>query len=106
MLKSLKSTRNAFMALAVSTTALFGMAQAPANAAETINMIAIDGYPERSMWVQEFSKMFIPRVNELLAEKGNYTINWQESYGGAIVKPRGVLEGVKLVDEVERITYG
>ncbi|MEN0002229.1 MAG: C4-dicarboxylate TRAP transporter substrate-binding protein, partial [Pseudomonadota bacterium] len=67
-----------------------------ATAAESINMIAIDGYPERSMWVKEFSAMFIPRVNELLAENGNYEINWQESYGGAIVKPRGVLEGVKL----------
>jgi TRAP-type C4-dicarboxylate transport system substrate-binding protein len=59
-------------------------------------MTAIDGYPERSMWVKEFSGFFIPRVNELLAESGNYEINWMEAYGGQIVKPRGVLEGIKL----------
>jgi len=68
----------------------------PALSAETINMIAIDGYPDRSMWVKEFSGFFIPRVNEELAKSGNYEINWQESYGGSIVKPRGVLEGIKL----------
>ena len=65
-------------------------------AAEKIKMIAIDGYPERSMWVKEFSGFFIPRVNELLAQSGNYEIEWQEAYGGQIVKPRGVLEGIKL----------
>ena len=48
------------------------------------------------MWVKEFSGFFIPRVNEELAATGNYKINWQEGYGGQIVKPRGVLEGIKL----------
>ena len=67
-----------------------------AYAQKTIDMIAIDGYPERAMWVKEFSNFFIPRVNEELAKSGNYTINWQEAYGGQIVKPRGVLEGIKL----------
>ena len=37
-----------------------------ATAQEGINMTAIDGYPERSMWVAEFSGFFIPRVDELL----------------------------------------
>lgn len=91
-----KIAGGAALALALSTTALLGVSTSQTQAAETINMIAIDGYPERSMWVKEFSGMFIPRVNELLAEKGNYEINWQESYGGSIVKPRGVLEGIKL----------
>ncbi|MBU2994011.1 C4-dicarboxylate TRAP transporter substrate-binding protein [Octadecabacter sp. B2R22] len=67
-----------------------------ASAQETINLTAIDGYPDRSMWVAEFSGFFIPRVNELLAEGGNYEIEWMEAYGGQIVKPRGVLEGIKL----------
>jgi C4-dicarboxylate-binding protein DctP len=31
-----------------------------------------------------------------LAANGNYVMDWQESYGGSIVKPKGVLEGVKL----------
>ncbi|MEQ9328331.1 MAG: hypothetical protein RJQ21_13670, partial [Rhodospirillales bacterium] len=69
---------------------------APIQAAETIKLVAIDGYPARSMWVKEFSSFFIPRVNEELAKTGDYKIEWQEAYGGQIVKPRGVLEGIKL----------
>ena len=85
--------------IALATTVALGLTGAlggAATAQETINMTAIDGYPERSMWVAEFSGFFIPRVDELLAEKGNYQINWMEAYGGQIVKPRGVLEGIKL----------
>ena len=85
--------------IALATSIALGMTGALGGAAaaqETINMTAIDGYPERSMWVKEFSGFFIPRVNELLAENGNYEINWMEAYGGQIVKPRGVLEGIKL----------
>ncbi|MGR3500936.1 C4-dicarboxylate TRAP transporter substrate-binding protein [Pseudaestuariivita sp.] len=67
-----------------------------ATAQETIRMTAIDGYPARAMWVQEFTNFFIPRVNEELAKSGNYKIDWMEAYGGQIVKPRGVLEGIKL----------
>ncbi|MEJ6769732.1 MAG: C4-dicarboxylate TRAP transporter substrate-binding protein [Paracoccaceae bacterium] len=85
--------------IAIATSVALGLTGAivgAVSAQETINMTAIDGYPERSMWVAEFSGFFIPRVNELLAESGNYEINWLEAYGGQIVKPRGVLEGIKL----------
>lgn len=82
----------ALLGAAVAVTGFSGVAQA----AEKIKMIAIDGYPERSMWVKEFSGFFIPRVNEELAKSGNYEIEWQEAYGGKIVKPRGVLDGIKL----------
>lgn len=68
----------------------------PARAQTVIPMVAIDGYPANSMWVVEFSNFFIPRVNERLAATGTYKIAWQEAYGGQIVKPRGVLEGIKL----------
>lgn len=76
--------------------AMLGLATVPSFAAETINAVVIDGYPARSLWVQEFTNFFIPEVNSRLAETGNYEINWQESYGGSIVKPRGVLEGISL----------
>jgi len=91
----MKLTRRIALATGIAlglTTALSGAASAQ----ETINMTAIDGYPDRSMWVKEFSGFFIPRVNEELAKSGAYKINWQEAYGGQIVKPRGVLEGIKL----------
>jgi len=68
----------------------------PVNAAETIKAVVIDGYPAKAMWVAEFSNFFIPEVDKRLAENGNYKMDWQESYGGSIVKPKGVLEGVKL----------
>jgi len=79
--------------LAMGLTSALGSAT---HAQETIKMIAIDGYPDRAMWVKEFSGFFIPRVNEELAKTGAYNIEWQEAYGGQIVKPRGVLEGIKL----------
>lgn len=66
------------------------------HAAQTIRMTAIDGYPARAMWVKEFSGFFIPEVNKALAASGEYKIDWQEAYGGSIVKPKGVLEGIQL----------
>ncbi|MBT0959352.1 C4-dicarboxylate TRAP transporter substrate-binding protein [Alphaproteobacteria bacterium KMM 3653] len=76
--------------------ALATLAAAPAFATETIKAVVIDGYPARALWVQEFTNFFIPEVDKRLAETGNYKMDWQESYGGTIVKPKGVLEGVKL----------
>lgn len=67
-----------------------------ANATEVIKVVAIDGYPAGALWVREFSRMFIPEVDRRLAETGNYRIEWQESYGGTIVKPSSVLEGVRF----------
>ncbi len=64
-------------------------------AQQTIRLTAIDGYPLRSMWVKEFSSFFIPEVNKRLAKDGKYKIQWNEAYGGQIVKPRGVIEGIE-----------
>ncbi|XWN30097.1 MAG: C4-dicarboxylate TRAP transporter substrate-binding protein [Devosia sp.] len=80
-------------ALAITLTSALA---APALATESIRAVVIDGYPERSMWVQEFSNFFIPEVDKRLAETGNYKMEWQENYGGTIVKPKGVLEGIEL----------
>ena len=73
-----------------------GLTSIPAHATETIKAVVIDGYPARALWVKEFTNFFIPEVDKKLAETGNYQMDWQESYGGSIVKPKGVLEGVKL----------
>ena len=75
---------------------LTGVMSLPAMAAETIKAVVIDGYPARALWVKEFTNFFIPEVDKRLAEGGNYRMEWQESYGGSIVKPKGVLEGIKL----------
>ncbi|PLS21589.1 C4-dicarboxylate TRAP transporter substrate-binding protein [Neptunicoccus cionae] len=84
-------TKNCLIGAALATlTAL------PALAQERISAVVIDGYPERALWVKEFSSFFIPEVDRRLAETGNYVMDWQENYGGSIVKPRGVLEGIQL----------
>ncbi len=76
--------------------ALATLTAVPVMAQETIKAVVIDGYPARALWVKEFSEFFIPEVDKRLAESGNYKMDWQESYGGSIVKPKGVLEGIKL----------
>lgn len=84
-------TRRSLMGAALAT-----MTAMPVVAQETISAVVIDGYPARSLWVQEFTDFFIPEVDRRLAENGNYVMEWQENYGGSIVKPRGVLEGIQL----------
>lgn len=76
--------------------ALASVMAMPLAAEETISAVVIDGYPDRALWVKEFTNFFIPEVDKRLAESGNYKMNWQENYGGSIVKPKGVLEGVQL----------
>lgn len=86
----LKTLKGAGLGLAL------GVLAGPALATETIRAGVIDGYPARALWVQEFTNFFIPEVDKRLAETGNYKMDWQENYGGTIVKPKGVLEGIKL----------
>ena len=76
--------------------ALASLMAMPAVAAESISAVVIDGYPARALWVKEFTNFFIPEVDRRLSETGTYKMNWQENYGGSIVKPKGVLEGVQL----------
>ncbi len=85
-----KLTRRAALTMALAFAAV------PAMAAETVKAVVIDGYPAGALWVKEFTNFFIPEVDRRLAESGNYVMEWQESYGGAIVKPKGVLEGIQL----------
>ena len=72
-----------------------GIAATPVAAQTEIKLTMLDGYPLRSMWVTELSKFFIPELNKRLAKNGKYKIKWNEAYGGQIVKPRGVLEGIE-----------
>ncbi|MEM9604601.1 MAG: C4-dicarboxylate TRAP transporter substrate-binding protein [Pseudomonadota bacterium] len=80
----------------LAASLLLGASALPVAAAETINAVVIDGYPARALWVKEFTNFFIPEIDKRLAASGNYKMAWQESYGGTIVKPKGVLEGIKL----------
>jgi TRAP-type C4-dicarboxylate transport system substrate-binding protein len=67
-----------------------------ASAQQVIKLTAIDGYPPRALWTKVFIEYYIPEVNKRLAAAGNkYKIDWQQAWGGQIVKPRGVLDGIK-----------
>ncbi len=81
---------------AIAGAALATLTAMPVVAEETLSAVVIDGYPDRALWVKEFTNFFIPEVDKRLAEAGAYKMNWQENYGGSIVKPKGVLEGVQL----------
>lgn len=61
------------------------------NAAEEINLTAIDGYSPKSLWVKEFIEFLIPEIDKGLAKTGNYKIKWNQAWGGQIVKPKGVM---------------
>jgi TRAP-type C4-dicarboxylate transport system substrate-binding protein len=88
------------MKLGVMTRGLFvGIAIAAlpvaATAAETIKLTAIDGYPPRALWTKLFISYYIPEVDKRLAKSGKYKIQWHQAWGGQIVKPRGVMDGIK-----------
>lgn len=91
---TIKLNRRSMLAgtAAAATAANFGI---PAFA-QGRPVTVIDGYPERAMWVQELSNFYLPEVNRRLTEMGLDAMDFQESYGGSIVRPRGVLEGIRL----------
>ncbi|NQV56122.1 MAG: C4-dicarboxylate TRAP transporter substrate-binding protein [Rhodospirillales bacterium] len=67
----------------------------PAQSVETIKLTAIDGYSTKSMWVREFAGFLIPAIDKKLAATGKYKIQWNQAWGGQIVKPRGVMGGMQ-----------
>lgn len=87
-----KSISRKIVLFAIGT--IFGW-QSTVFAVETINLTAMDGYPTRALWVKEFINFYIPEIDKRLAAKGNYKIKWNQAWGGQIVKPKRVLEGIQ-----------
>lgn len=81
--------------LLIAVAATLGTAAAPLQAQTTINLTVIDGYPPKSLWIKEFIEFYIPEVEKRLAKDNKYKIHWNQAWGGQIVKPNGVLEGVQ-----------
>lgn len=62
---------------------------------EIIKMRIGSGHtPEGTTWVRMVKNYFIPEVNKAL-EKTNYTIEWNEAYGGTVAKLGEELESVE-----------
>ncbi len=78
-----------------ATAAVLAAATLPAHAQTTINLTAIDGYPPKSLWIKEFIDFYIPEVDKRLAKDNKFKIKWNQAWGGQIVKPNGVLEGIQ-----------
>jgi len=89
--QSLRALRRVVCALAAGAAALAPQAQAT----ETIELTAIDGYPAKALWVREFVDFYMPEIDRRLAQTGNYAIRWNQAWGGQIVKPKHVLEGLQ-----------
>ncbi|MDH3233601.1 MAG: C4-dicarboxylate TRAP transporter substrate-binding protein [Alphaproteobacteria bacterium] len=80
---------------AVAALIAAALTSAPARAEQVINLTAIDGYPTKASWVREFINFYIPAIDKALAKGGKYKIKWNQAFGGAIVKPKGVFKGLQ-----------
>ena len=67
---------------------------AVAQAQERISLVMSSSHPERLPWIGMMSDVFKPEVDRILAESGNYEISWNESYGGQLYKPNGMLSAI------------
>ena len=83
------------LALTLAIMLSFGITSLPARAQTVINLTAIDGYPPKSLWIKEFIEFYIPEVDKRLAKENKFKIRWNQAWGGQIVKPNGVLEGIQ-----------
>jgi TRAP-type C4-dicarboxylate transport system substrate-binding protein len=79
----------------IAVAAALALLCGPAAAQTTIHLTAIDGYPPRALWIKEFVNFYIPEVDKRLAKDNKYKIRWNQAWGGQIVKPQGVLEGLQ-----------
>lgn len=97
--RSYLAHRAAFRSLAISSVAatalLGGLFSAPAQAVETIKLTALDGYSDKTIWVERFKNYFVPEVNKELAKSGKYKIEWNLAMNGQIVKARKILGGLQ-----------
>ncbi len=68
---------------------------ATAYAQETINLTVASSHPLAIPWVGMIKSHFMAETDRLLAEKGNYKIEWNEAFGGALYKANATLTSVQ-----------
>ena len=79
------------------TTAIAGTLALPGAAAaqETINLTVASSHPTAIPWVGMIQSHFMPEVNRILEGDGNYTIEWQEAFGGQLYGANETLSAVE-----------
>lgn len=71
----------AFLAAALAFATATGAA-----AQQTITVNIGSSHPEANIWVYAMKNGFQPEVDRILAEAGQYKINWVEAYGGTLYR--------------------
>lgn len=77
--------------------ALVGSVAFPAAvfAQETIDLTIASSHPTTIPWIGLIKSHFIPEVDRILAESGNYEIEWQEAFGGQLYNAGATLSAVE-----------
>lgn len=70
----------------LTTTTLLAALALPAAAQESITVNIGSSHPEANIWAYAMKNAFQPEVDRILAETGDYKINWVEAYGGTLYK--------------------
>jgi TRAP-type transport system periplasmic protein len=68
---------------------------ATANAQETINLTVASSHPLVVPWVGMIKTHFMAETDRILAESGNYQIEWQEAFGGQLYGALATLSSVE-----------
>ena len=64
-------------------------------AQETISLTVASSHPTVVPWVGMIQTHFMARTDEILAETGDYQINWNEAFGGTLYKANATLSSVE-----------
>ena len=67
----------------------------PAQAQETIDLTVASSHPLVVPWVGFIKSHFMAKTDEILAETGNYKIEWNEAFGGQLYKANATLSSVE-----------
>ena len=79
----------------LATTFIAGALALPAAAQETIPLTIASSHPTVIPWVGMMQTHFMARTDEILAETGDYEIDWQEAFGGQLYKANATLSSVE-----------
>ena len=74
-----------------------GVMAAPLTVAaqETIPLTVASSHPLVVPWIGMIKSHFMARTDEILAETGNYEIDWNEAFGGQLYKANATLSSVE-----------
>jgi TRAP-type C4-dicarboxylate transport system substrate-binding protein len=81
----------------VAATLVAGFLAVPgvASAQETIPLTVSASHPTTVPWIGMIQTHFMKETDRLLAETGNYEIEWQEAFGGQLYKANATLTSVE-----------